>query len=73
MASKFEVKRIDETTYELEIPSRSKTVTLKVSQEELEWLDKLTKELGFTNRSELLRRAVIEFLRANYLSKLNVK
>jgi len=65
MASKFEVRKISDTLIEIEIPSRSKTVTLKVTPEELEFIDATARKCGFTNRSEFLRRAVI-----NYINKI---
>ncbi|MCQ4343610.1 MAG: ribbon-helix-helix domain-containing protein [Sulfolobales archaeon] len=66
MASKFEVRKISDTLIEIEIPSRSKTVTLKVTPEELEFIDATARKFGFTNRSEFLRRAVIYYINKIY-------
>jgi len=66
MASKFEVRKISDTLIEIEIPSRSKTITLKVSPEELEFIDATARKSGFTNRSEFLRRAVINYINKVY-------
>ena len=66
MAFKSGVKFISDTEFELEIPTRSKTITLKLEEEEINWLDELAKRYGFPNRSELLRTAIIEFIRMKY-------
>ncbi len=66
MALKSGIKFISDTEFELEIPSRSKTITLKLDEAEINWLDEIAKKFGFSNRSEFLRTAIIEFIRMKY-------
>ena len=69
MAFKSGVKYLSDTEFELEIPTRSKTITLKLEESEINWLDEIAKQFGFPNRSELLRAAIIEFIRKKYANR----
>jgi metal-responsive CopG/Arc/MetJ family transcriptional regulator len=56
------VKRLDESTFELEL-NEVKTISFKLDEEFLRELDEMVKVLGYTNRSDLIRDAIQEYIK----------
>ncbi|MFP3201407.1 MAG: ribbon-helix-helix domain-containing protein [Sulfolobus sp.] len=56
------VKRLDESTFELEL-NEVKTVSFKLDEEFLREIDEMVKVLGYTNRSDLIRDAIQEYIK----------
>ncbi|MEM3688187.1 ribbon-helix-helix domain-containing protein [Saccharolobus sp.] len=59
------VVKLDDKTFILE-EERSLVITFKLEEENLIIIDELLNELGFSSRSDLIRKAIIEFI--EYLS-----
>jgi metal-responsive CopG/Arc/MetJ family transcriptional regulator len=62
------IKRLDETTYELEI-NQTITVSFKLEEDFLRQVDEAVKVLGYSNRSDLIRDAIISYI--SYLQRNN--
>mgnify|MGYP001772514261 CR=1 FL=1 len=56
------VKRLDESTFELEL-NEVKTISFKLDEEFLREIDEMVKVLGYTNRSDLIRDAIYEYIK----------
>jgi metal-responsive CopG/Arc/MetJ family transcriptional regulator len=56
------VKRLDESTFELEL-NEVKTISFKLDEEFLREIDEMVKVLGYTNRSDLIRDAIQEYIK----------
>ncbi|MEM0173775.1 MAG: ribbon-helix-helix domain-containing protein [Sulfolobaceae archaeon] len=57
------VRQIDSNSFEIELTPNTVTVTFKLDEEIMQKLDFLVKELGFQNRSELIRDAIEKYLK----------
>ncbi|MFP3064242.1 MAG: ribbon-helix-helix domain-containing protein [Sulfolobus sp.] len=56
------VKRLNERTFELEL-NEVKTISFKLDEEFLREIDEMVKVLGYTNRSDLIRDAIQEYIK----------
>ena len=56
------VKKLDEITYELEFNS-VKTISFKLDEDFLREIDEMVKIMGYNNRSDLIRDAIIAYIR----------
>lgn len=56
------VRKLDETTYELEFNS-VKTISFKLDEDFLREIDEMVKIMGYSNRSDLIRDAITEFIK----------
>ncbi|WP_221287069.1 ribbon-helix-helix protein, CopG family [Stygiolobus caldivivus] len=56
------VKKLDEITYELEFNS-VKTISFKLDEDFLREIDEMVKIMGYSNRSDLIRDAIIAYIR----------
>ncbi len=56
------VRKLPGGIIELDI-SQTVTISFKLEEELLEKIDSLVKELGYQNRSDLIRDAIYEYLR----------
>ncbi|AAY79680.1 ribbon-helix-helix domain-containing protein [Sulfolobus acidocaldarius] len=55
------VKKLDDNTFELEM-SGVKTISFKLDDDFLQEVDKMVRLLGYTNRSDLIRDAILEYI-----------
>lgn len=53
----------DTSIIEVDLMPSTKTVTLKVPEELIAKMDEVYKQLNYANRSELIRAAILEFLK----------
>ncbi|AWR95922.1 ribbon-helix-helix domain-containing protein [Acidianus brierleyi] len=58
------VKKVGEGTYELELNS-TVTISFKLEDELLGKVDDMVRRLGYTNRSDFIREAIIEYIKYN--------
>ncbi|MFP3232291.1 MAG: ribbon-helix-helix domain-containing protein [Sulfolobaceae archaeon] len=56
------VKKLDEITFELEFNS-VKTISFKLDEEFLREIDEMVKVMGYSNRSDLIRDAIIAYIK----------
>ncbi|MFP3225624.1 MAG: ribbon-helix-helix domain-containing protein [Sulfolobaceae archaeon] len=56
------VKRVDDGTFVLEL-NEVKTISFKLDEEFLREIDEMVKVLGYTNRSDLIRDAIQEYIK----------
>ena len=56
------VKRLGDGTFELEM-NEVKTISFKLDEEFLREIDEMVKVLGYTNRSDLIRDAIQEYIK----------
>ncbi|MCG2909450.1 MAG: ribbon-helix-helix domain-containing protein [Stygiolobus sp.] len=56
------VKRLNERTFEIEL-NEVKTISFKLDEEFLREIDEMVKVLGYTNRSDLIRDAIQEYIK----------
>jgi len=57
------VRQISDNSFEIELVPNTVTITFKVDDELLKKVDLLVRELGFQNRSELIREAIVTYLK----------
>jgi metal-responsive CopG/Arc/MetJ family transcriptional regulator len=58
------VKKVGEGTYEIELNSTI-TISFKLEDELLGKIDDMVKRLGYTNRSDFIRDAIMEYITYN--------
>ncbi|BFH73660.1 ribbon-helix-helix domain-containing protein [Sulfurisphaera javensis] len=61
------IRKVDETMFEIDL-GEVKTISFKLEEDFLREIDEKAKMLGYTNRSDLIRDAIIEYI--NYLKSI---
>ncbi|BAK54340.1 hypothetical protein STK_05895 [Sulfurisphaera tokodaii str. 7] len=55
------IRKVNETTFEIDL-GEVKTISFKLEEDFLREIDEMTKMLGYSNRSDLIRDAIIEYI-----------
>jgi len=61
------IRKLGDNTFELDL-GEVKTISFKLEEDFLREIDEMTKILGYSNRSDLIRDAIIEYIQ--YLKEL---
>ena len=61
------IRKLSDNTFELDL-GEVKTISFKLEEDFLREIDEMTKILGYSNRSDLIRDAIIEYIQ--YLKDL---
>jgi len=55
------IRKLGDNTFELDL-GEVKTISFKLEEDFLREIDEMTKILGYSNRSDLIRDAIIEYI-----------